>query len=606
MAQYPRITPPGVSVTINYPGASAPVVADTVAALIEQQVNGVEGMLYMSSQMGNDGSYTLTVTFDIGTDVNTALVMVQNRVALAMPQLPTAGPEPGDHDPQEDARHVDDRQLLLAGRPVRRHLPEQLRHDLRQGRAAAGLRGLGHQLHGPARLQHPRLARPAEAGVAEHDRHGCGQRDSQRERRRARRADRPVARPRRGQPFQLPVDTLGRLSDPEQFGSIVVKAGQQHRRGAGDRHRPPARRGPRRDGRSELQPVLHLRRPPVGGPLHLPASRNQCARRRRPVRAKMEELKTRFPDGVDYDIAYDTTPYIRESVGEVFKTLRDAVILVGLVVLVFLQDWRAMILPMIDVPVSLIGTFAVMAALGFSLNNLTLFGLVLAIGIVVDDAIVVLENIERMIARATTRGRPRSRRWRRSPGRSWPSRSRSARCSCRAASSGGITGQFFRQFAVTIAVSTIISAVNALTMTPSRAVLIFKTEEGSHGHEFKREALPWWIFGVVGGVLAVLVRAQSTWPGGLACRPFPAGPARPKLPAGCPGRSPPLYFAPGAVVGGAIGWLIIRPVNAVLGWLFRGFNRLFDVVTVGYGWTVGKLLRVSVARACWSTAACWC
>ena len=149
---------------INYPGASAPVVADTVAAPIEQQVNGVEGMLYMSSQMGNDGSYTLTVTFDIGTDVNSALVMVQNRVALAMPQLPTAGPEPGDHDPQEDARHLDDRQLLLARRAVRRHLPEQLRHDLRQGRAAAGLRGLGHQLHGPARLQHPRLARPAEAG----------------------------------------------------------------------------------------------------------------------------------------------------------------------------------------------------------------------------------------------------------------------------------------------------------------------------------------------------------------------------------------------------------------------------------------------------------
>ena len=135
----------------------------------------------MSSQMGNDGSYTLTVTFDIGTDVNTALVMVQNRVALAMPQLPTRGPEPGDHDPQEDPRYPDDRQLLLAGRPLRRHLPEQLRHDLRQGRAAARLRGLGHQLHGPARLQHPRLARPAEAGVAQHDRHGCGQRDPQRE-----------------------------------------------------------------------------------------------------------------------------------------------------------------------------------------------------------------------------------------------------------------------------------------------------------------------------------------------------------------------------------------------------------------------------------------
>ena len=220
------------------------------------------------------------------------------------------------------------------------------------------------------------------------------------------------------------------------------------------------------------------------------------------VRAKMEELKTRFPDGVDYDIAYDTTPYIRESVSEVFKTLRDAVILVGIVVLVFLQDWRAMILPMIDVPVSLIGTFAVMAALGFSLNNLTLFGLVLAIGIVVDDAIVVLENVERMIAKGFD---PRTATIKAMEEITGPILAITlALCSVFVPCCflGGITGQFFRQFAVTIAVSTIISAVNALTMTPSRAVLIFKTEEGSHGHEFKREALPWWIFGVVGGMLA--------------------------------------------------------------------------------------------------------
>ena len=189
------------------------------------------------------------------------------------------------------------------------------------------------------------------------------------------------------------------------------------------------------------------------------------------VYAKMKELKARFPDGLDYQIVYDTTPFIRESVNEVFNTLRDAVILVAIVVLVFLQDWRAMILPMIDVPVSLIGTFAVMAALGFTLNNLTLFGLVLAIGIVVDDAIVVLENIERLIATGLDAARPpRSRRWTRSPARSSPS----PWCSCAVfipcCFLGGITGQFFRQFAVTIAVSTIISAINALTMTPSRAV----------------------------------------------------------------------------------------------------------------------------------------
>ena len=234
------------------PGASAPVVADTVAAPIEQQVNGIEGMLYMSSQMGNDGSYTLTVTFDIGTDVNTALVMVQNRVALAMPQLPTAGAEPGDHDPQEDARHADDRQLLLAGRPLRRHLSEQLRHDLHQGRAAAGLRRFRHQLHGPARLQHPRLARPAKTGVAQHDGHGRGQRDSHPEPRRAGRPDRPVARRRRASHFssgryRRPADRA-RNSSSRSWSRSARATAQDPRPG----HRPPARRGPRRDGCPEL------------------------------------------------------------------------------------------------------------------------------------------------------------------------------------------------------------------------------------------------------------------------------------------------------------------------------------------------------------------
>ena len=180
--------------TINYPGASAPVVADTVAAVIEQQVNGVEGMLYMSSQMGNDGSYTLTVTFDIGTDVNSALVMVQNRVALAMPQLPPEVQNQGITIRKKTPDILLIVSFYLARRSLRRHLPEQLRHDLRQGRALAGLRRVRHHLHGPARLQHPRLAQPAEAGVAQHDRHGCGQRHPHREHRCARRPDRPDAR----------------------------------------------------------------------------------------------------------------------------------------------------------------------------------------------------------------------------------------------------------------------------------------------------------------------------------------------------------------------------------------------------------------------------
>ncbi len=190
---------------------------------------------------------------------------------------------------------------------------------------------------------------------------------------------------------------------------------------------------------------------------------------------------------------------------EVFKTLRDAVILVGLVVLVFLQDWRAMILPMIDVPVSLIGTFAIMAAMGFTLNNLTLFGLVLAIGIVVDDAIVVLENVERMMARGLDARTATIKAMEEITGPILAITLALSSVFVPCCFLGGITGQFFRQFAVTIAVSTIISAVNALTMTPSRAVLIFKTEQAAHGgHELKREALPWWFFALLGGLLTFL------------------------------------------------------------------------------------------------------
>ena len=237
------------------------------------------------------------------------------------------------------------------------------------------------------------------------------------------------------------------------------------------------------------------------------------------VRAKMEELKTRFPDGVDYDIAYDTTPYIRESVREVFKTLRDAVILVGLVVLVFLQDWRAMILPMIDVPVSLIGTFAVMAALGFSLNNLTLFGLVLAIGIVVDDAIVVLENVERMIAKGFD---PRTATIKAMEEITGPILAITlALCSVFVPCCflGGITGQFFRQFAVTIAVSTIISAVNALTMTPSSGRSDLQDRAGDPRSRVQAGGLALVDLRRGGRAAGLLVRAslpgRAVWP---ACR----------------------------------------------------------------------------------------
>ncbi len=592
MAQYPRITPPGIAITINYPGASAPVVADTVAAPIEQQVNGIDGMLYMSSQMGNDGTYTLTVTFDIGTDVNSALVMVQNRVALAMPQLPS--------------------QVQNQGITIRKKTPDMLmivnfyspdgryddiylsnfatiyvKDELLRVYGVSDVNYMGQRDYSIRAWLDPQKL--AARNMTAMDVADAIRREN---------VDAPAGQlgqlpAPRGQYFQLPLDTLGRLTNPEQFQDIVVKT-----RSGGQREPAAAIVRLRDVARVELgatnynQSCTFDGHPSVGLSIYqLPGTNALDVADR--VRAKMQELETRFPDGVSYKIAYDTTPYIRESIGEVFKTLRDAVILVGLVVLVFLQDWKTMILPMIDVPVSLIGTFGAMAALGFSLNNLTLFGLVLAIGIVVDDAIVVLENTERMIAKGYDARTATIKAMEEITGPIIAITLALCSVFIPCCFIQGITGQFFRQFAVTIAVSTIISAVNALTMTPSRAVLIFKTEQGAHGHEFKREALPWWIFGVLGGLLTVRLGPQylAGWFG------LPAA----SIGGGLDGTAGELswaataaYFVPGLAVGLVVGWLIIRPVNAVLGWLFRGFNRLFDQMTGVYGFMVGKSLRISV------------
>jgi multidrug efflux pump len=624
VAQYPEVTPPTVLVTAIYPGANAQTVRNTVAAPIEEQVSGVENMMYMSSQCTNDGAYNLTVTFRLGMNTDMAQVLVQNRVSLALPVIPPLVQNEGisvkkmspntlmivnliSPDGQYDSTFLSNYATIY------------IKDELGRLPGVAGITYLGQRDYSlrawldPQKLASRNLsAMDVVTAISQQNLQvAAGQIGQQ-----------PVPM---GQQFQLTINTLGRLVEPEQFGAIILKAGGQSNaqmqssggssnaqggQSPGGQSGEMAPEGTASQGGSLPQApgIVRLRdvarvelgsrqydqtctldgRPSVAVSIYQLSGSNALDTADG-VYAKMKELKTRFPDGLDYEIVYDTTPFIRESVNEVWKTLRDAVILVGIVVLVFLQDWKAMILPMIDVPVSLIGTFAVMAAMGFSLNNLTLFGLVLAIGIVVDDAIVVLENIERLIATGLD--------------------SRTATIQAMEEITGpilaitlvlssvfipccflsGITGQFFRQFAVTIAVSTIISAVNALTMTPSRAVMIFKTEEGSHGHELKREALPWWIFGLMGGMLAY-------WYGPL----YLAG--RFGLPAASGGAGETermswaitaAYFGAGAVAGGVVGLFIIRPVNAVLGWLFRGFNRLFDRMTAVYGRVVGRVLRYS-------------
>lgn len=582
IAQYPQITPPTIQVSCNYPGASAEIVAEAVAAPIEQQVNGVENMMYMSSQCTNDGSYSLTVTFKPGVNLNFAQVLVQNRVNLAIPSLPDVVKKTGVTTRKRSPDILlivslvspdDSRDNLF----LSNYATIQLRDELLRVEGVGDVFLFG-QLDYSMRvwIDPEKVAtRNMTAGdvVAA-----------------LREQNVPVALGHVGQQpadprqqFQATLTTLGRLTDPDQFADIVVKAapdgGKIRVRDIGWVELGAKSQDilARVDGKATTSIAI----------FQLPdANALETADR---IRVRMEELKKDFPVGVDYEAYYDTTPFIRQSVTEVFNTLRDAVILVALVVLLFLQDWKAMILPMIDVPVSLIGTFAVMAVMGFTINNLTLFGLVLAIGIVVDDAIVVLENIERLIATGLDARSATIKAMEEITGPIVAITLVLSAVFLPCAFISGITGQFFRQFALTIAVSTIISAINAMTMTPSRAVVIFRTEEGGPGHEHKREALPWWIFALVGG--AVTVWLGREYVAGHWGIPRANANVTPKW---LPWALTAAYFAPGLLLGGLLGWFIIRPVNTVLGWVFRSFNRLFDRITVLYGWVVGKALRMSV------------
>ena len=669
IAQYPQITPPGIQVSIVYPGASAQVVADTVAAPIEQQVNGVEGMLYMSSQMGNDGSYSLSVTFDVGTDLNTALVMVQNRVTQAMPQLPTPVQNQGITIRKRTADILmvvnfispDDRydDLYLSNYATINVRDEILRVD-----GVADVNIFGQRDYSIRVWLDPQ--RMASYGINAGDVANAIRLEN---------LDLPAGRigqppMGRGQPFDLPINTLGRLTTPEEFGNIIVKVDQGLPAAASTAAAAPSTAGsglPSPGRANPLQgnsvvtgavsvssalrtPAASTVTPPVatttynaagsgaaggastgggasstgggatggaanassgtvGGSQNSTASGGTIAEEtlgagttgeisglsinsagnanaaasgivssttlsgaprapsvsivrlrdvarvemgsqnyrqamtfdRHPsvgvavfqlpgsnaldvaerVKAKMKQLAKRFPEGVDYNIAYDTTPFIRESVADVFQTLLIAAALVGLVVLAFLQNWRSVLIPMIAMPVAIIGTFGVMAAVGFSLNNISLFGLVLAICIVVDDAIVVVENIERWLDKGVA---PREATYKAMDEVTGPVIA-VALVLCAVfvpcAFISGITGRFFRQFAVTIAASTVFSAINSLTLSPALAAILLRPR-----HAERRDPLTWLM-------------------------------------------------------------------HVALGWFFRLFNAMFGASTTGYAWIVGRLLRVS-------------
>src|SRR5262245_34575740 len=393
----------------------------------------------------------------------------------------------------------------------------------------------------------------------------------------------------KGQDFQYTLSTLGRLVEAEQFGDIILSTGTS---GEVTYLKDVART--ELGAKSQDQTLTLDGKPSVGlAVFQLPGSNALDVADK--VKARMREMEKRFPNGLKYAIVYDTTPFIRDSVSEVFRTLRDAVILVAFVVLLFLQDWRSLLLPVIDVAVSLVGTFAVMSLMGFSLNNLTLFGLVLAIGIVVDDAIVVLENIERWLDKGLPVREATIKAMSEITGPILAITLVLSSVFLPSAFLSGITGQFFRQFALTISVAMLISAVNAMTMTPARAASIFAGRKpGQRGHQGK-EALAWWFFALVGGPASVWLLAPTLG-------------ARMGLPSGEAGEATPgglqatlltwairlVLFLPGAVAGGLLGRVVIRPVNWVLGKFFRGFNWVFDRATAAYGRTVGWALRLSV------------
>src|ERR1700726_1929385 len=514
IAEYTEITPPNVPVTFNNPGANAQGVADTVAAPIEQQVVGVEGMLYMSSNSNNDGSYTLDVTFELGTNVNMAQVLVQNRVAIAEPTLPDVTRAIGvtvkkrspdillvinltsDDNPETGRPYYN--QLYMSN-----YATIQLKDALARLEGVGDVTIIGQQDYSmrvwldPDKLQSRnltagdviRVLREQNVQVA------AGQ----------------VGQPPvpQGQDFQYTLSTLGRLVETDQFADIILNTGTD---GEVTYLKDVARTALGAKSQDQLSRLDG--KPSAGLAIFLLPGSNALDTGDG-IKARMRELETRFPRGLRYGFQYDTTPFIRESVDEVFHTLRDSVILVSLVILLFLQDWKALLLPVIDVAVSLVGTFAVMSLMGFTLNNLTLFGLVLAIGIVVDDAIVVLENIERWLDKGLPVREATIKAMNEITGPIFAITLVLSSVLIPSAFLGGITGQFFRQFALTISVAMIISAINAMTMTPARAVWIFANRKpGQHGDQGK-EALPWWFFGLLGGVATgwLLAPTVGAWLG---------------------------------------------------------------------------------------------
>ncbi|KQS61201.1 transporter [Rhizobium sp. Leaf371] len=476
ISEYPDVVPPSIVVRGTYPGANPKVIAETVATPLEESINGVEDMLYMSSQATADGVLTLTVTFKLGTDPDKAQQLVQNRVSQAEPRLPAEVRALGVTTVKSSPDLMMVVNLVSAGG----------RYDLTYLRnyAVLNIKDRLARIEGVGQVQvfgagdysmrvwiDPQKA--AEYGLAASDiTTAIRQQNVQ-----AAAGIIGASPTLPGVDLQLSVNAQGRLQTPEQFGNIIVKSGAS---GEITRLRDVAR--------IEMGAADYTLRslldgePAVAVPVFQSPGSNAIAISD-DVRATMAELSKAMPEGIRFEIVYDTTEFVRASIEKVIDTLLEAIALVVVVVILFLQTWRASIIPLIAVPVSIIGTFAVMYVFGFSVNALTLFGLVLAIGIVVDDAIVVVENVERNIENGLA---PREATYRAMQEVSGPIIAIAlvlVAVFVPLAFITGLSGQFYRQFALTIAISTVISAINSLTLSPALAALLLK------GHHAKKDIL---------------------------------------------------------------------------------------------------------------------
>ena len=481
VAEYPEVVPPTVVVTAQYPGASAQTISDTVAAPIEQQINGVEDMLYMYSQATSNGQLTITVTFKLGTDLDKAQVLVQNRVAIAQPQLPDEVQRNGvvtrknspdilmvvfmlSPDGSLDQLYISNYALL------------QVRDQLLR------LDGIGDiQIFG-ARDYSMRVwldpdkiatlgmtAGDVVAAIRAQNLQITG----------GQIAGPPIA----DRAFQPNLTFTGRLKDVAQFEDIVVKAGED---GRTVRLRDVARV---ELGALDYSTNSFMLRKTAVALLVTQRPGSNALATAKGISNTMAKLKASFPKGLDYNIGYNPTEFIAQSIHELIKTIYEAMLLVVIVVLVFLQGWRPAIIPIVAIPVSLVGTFAAMAALGYAINNLTLFGLVLAVGIVVDDAIVVVENVERHLRDGMGRREAALKTMEEVGGALVSIALVLCAVFVPTAFLGGLSGLFFQQFAVTIAVATAISCFCSLTLSPALASQILVA------HEEQRTPAAWNLLG---------------------------------------------------------------------------------------------------------------